>query len=609
MSTPEQAVTAPQLQATLPSLDALSVADGQLYWIEGRPNGDVLVHWRDGRTRDVLPAGIHVASTVHEYGGGAYLAHGNRIWFVRAEDQRIWCAAGDTMRPVTPQPQHGERHADLQVGLSDLLICVRERHGSDPVVNELVSLAGDGSADPQVIAQGWDFYSSPRIKPDGSRLAWLTWNKPLMPWDGAWLWVADLHPDGRLGKPTLVAGGENEAVTQPQWSPDGHLHFLSDRTGWWNLYADQDGHAEAIINIDAELAPAPWEFGYSTYQFLDDRRVATIVQRGSQTWLGVSHRDKRPPEPVPLPYTWIKPYLAIDRGRLAVIGATPTRAPSISLVDPATAAIQQLHARQSLAGSPAEPDAIRFPTRSGSYSHALLHQAASPGSGGSTRLPQPLLVRPHPGPTANMQLRADPWVSFFSSHGFAVLEVDYGGSTGYGRAYRNSLRGNWGVLDVSDCVDAVDFLAAAGRIDPARVAICGSSAGGYTALRAVATTQTFSAAVVRHAVIDPATWRQAAPKFQAHHADLLIAPPTESATYRERSVIQQAGAIRAPVLIIHGEQDTVTPVSEARQLAQALRGRASLITFADEAHGLRRPDHQGQALDAELAHLERALRR
>ncbi len=289
---------------------------------------------------------------------------------------------------------------------------------------------------------------------------------------------------------------------------------------------------------------------------------------------------------------------------MAIVGATPARAPSVVLVDPTTAVIQELTTGEPLPSGAAQPEAIRFGSRSGSYAHALLHSAG----GGAERPQPPLLVRPHPGPTANTQLRADPWVDFFTSQGFAVLDVDYGGSTGYGRSFRNSLRGSWGVLDVSDCVDAVDHLAAAGRIDPARVAICGSSAGGYTALRAVATTQTFSAAAVRHAIINPATWRQTVPKFQSHHADLLIAPPSEPQTYRERSVLHHCDAITAPVLIIHGEQDTVTPVSDARQLAQALGGSAALITFADEAHSLRHPDHARQALTAELAHLRRAFR-
>lgn len=599
---------APSPQPAPPALDALTASNGQLFWVEGRPDGDVLVSWRHGRIRDVLPPGVHASSAVHEYGGGAYVARGHEVWFVRADDQRIWHAAGGALRPVTPLRRHGSaRHADLQVSGSGLLVCVRERHDAD-VVNELVSLPSDGSAEPYVIAQGWDFYSSPRIAPNGSQLAWITWNQPLMPWDGGWLWVADLRPDGLLAEPTLVAGGPDEAVVQPQWSPDGILHYVTDRTGWWNLHKVADGQVTAAISIDAELAVAPWEFGYSTYRFLGNERIATIVQRGARNWLSISHGDDNgSAEPIPLPYTWIKPYLAADRGRLAVIGATPTRAPRVTLVDPVTAASHEIAAGESPSSRVTDAESIRFPTRSGSYSYALLHTAANASSGSSGRVALPLLVRPHPGPTSNAQLRTDAWVSFFTDHGFAVLDVDYAGSTGYGRAFRTALRGNWGVLDVSDCVDAVHHLAAIGWVDPTRVAICGSSAGGYTALRAVATTRTFAAAAVRHAIIDPATWRRTAPKFQAHHADLLIAPPSDHATYQERSVLRHAKAITAPVLIIHGEDDKITSVAEARQLADVLGPYASLITFPDEGHGLRHPSHERQALQAELQHLREAL--
>ncbi|MGH3568361.1 MAG: S9 family peptidase [Pseudonocardia sp.] len=591
------------------SVDGLSVADGAVYWIEGRPHGDVLVRWSAGRSGEVLPPGVHVASAVHEYGGGAYLARSGEVWFVRTEDQRIWRTAAGTLVPVTPQPRQGEhRHADLQISPEGPLICVRERHHAHRVDNELVSVPADGSAEPRVIAQGWDFYSSPRITPNGSRLAWLTWNRPLMPWDGSWLWVADLDGDGVLGPPTLIAGGPDESVTQPQWSPDGILHFLSDRTGWWNLHRHRGGHTEPVIVVDAELGPAPWEFGYVTYQFLDRHRIAVTVQQGFQAWLGVAHNDHRPLARIPLPYTSIKPYLAIDRGRLAIIGATPTHAPSVALIDPSTANTQELTRPRPPTQPSTHPQPIRFPTQDGGQAHAVLHPATPAPSGGYARRTPPLIVRAHPGPTANTHHRPDPWITFFTSHGFTVLDVDYRGSTGYGRAYRNALRGCWGVLDVADCVDAVDHLATAGRIDPTRVAVCGSSAGGYTALRAVATTDTFAAATVRHAIVDPATWRESAPKFQAHHTDLLIAPPSEPEIHQQRSVLHHVPAITAPVLIIHGEQDAVTPVAQARRLASALGARAILITFPDEAHGLRHPDHANHALHAELGHYRRALR-
>ena len=606
---PTSAGTTPEpAMSSVPALDALSIVGRQLYWIEGRAEGDVLVAWAGGVTRDVLPPGVHVRSGVHEYGGGAYLVDERGIWFVRSDDQRIWRAGNGELHPVTPLPEHeAHRHADMQVTPGGSLICVRERHTSDQVDNELVYLPCGEATEPRVLARGWDFYSSPRLDPDAVRLAWITWSNPLMPWDGSWLWVADLDHDGRLGLPTLVAGGADEAVTQPMWSPDGVLHYVTDRTGWWNLERHDRGHRTMVITLAAELAPAPWELGYSTYRFLDDGRIAAIVQEGCRTWLGITRADGgESVDPVPLPYTWIKPYLATGPGRIAVIGATPTRPPCVVLIDPDTAAARELTPTgPPPARSTPRPERISVTTRSGSQVHGLLH-TASPA--GSTTLGQPLLVRPHPGPTANAQLRADSWVEFFTSHGFAVLDVDYSGSTGYGRAFRNSLRGNWGLLDVTDCADAVAGLAATGRIDPRKVAICGSSAGGFTALRALATTDVFAAAAVRHAVIDPEVWRQAAPKFQTHHTDLLIGPPSRPEVYRRRSVLRHADTITAPVLIIHGDQDTITPISHAHQLAHRLGDRASLLSFAGEGHDLRGSDNHSRALHAELRHLRQALR-
>lgn len=606
--TPARAEAVPGTGA-VPSLDALSIVNGRLYWIEGRAQGDVLVEWAGGSPRDVLPPDVHVGSAVHEYGGGAYLAHQRGCWFVRACDQRIWRAGNGELRPVTPLPEHGEyRHADMQLAPGGSLVCVRERHTSDQVDNELVFVPCDGSTEPRVLARGWDFYSSPRPDSDGTRLAWITWSNPLMPWDGSWLWVADLDHDGHLGTPVLVAGGEDEAVTQPVWSPDGVLHYVTDRTGWWNLERHDHGHRVPVITLDAELAPAPWEFGYSSYRFLDDGRIAAVVQDGCQTWLGISRPDSGETlDPVPLPYTWIKPYLATGSGRIAIIGATPTRQPCVAVIDPDTAATRELTPTgRPPARSILRPERIAVTTRSGAKVHGLLHPSAT--SEGSAFGGQPLLVRPHPGPTANAQLRADPWVEFFTGHGFTVLDIDYSGSTGYGRVFRNSLRGSWGLLDVTDCVDVVASLVAAGRTDPTRVAICGSSAGGFTALRAVAITDVFAAAAVRHAVIDPQVWRHAAPKFQAHHADLLIAPPSRPQAYRQRSVLENTDTITAPVLIIHGDQDTITPVFQAHQLAERLGDRAALLTLANEGHGIRHPDNQRQVLHAELRHLQRAMR-
>jgi len=592
-------------ESDLPAVDALTASGGRLYWIEGRRDGDVLVCWSDGRHRDVLPAGMCVASSVHEYGGGAYRVHGGTIWFVHAADQRIWRSDGSAVAPVTSESMDVERrHGDLEVGPDGrLLVCVRERHHGAHVSNELVSMPSDGSGESRVLAAGADFYSAPQLSPDGSQLAWISWDAPLMPWDGCQLWVARLRRDGSVGEPTLVAGGSHESVSQPLWSPDGVLYFLSDRSGWWSLHRDRNGRPETILALDAELGPAPWEFGYASYRFLPDRRIAVTIQRGPRDWLAVVPSYGGSAKPLALPYTSIKPYLAVDGHRLVIVASHTDHTPAVVLVDPDTGCHEQLsHSAPGDCATAYEP--IDFPTRDGAGAHgvwypALLHRADSTA-------PAPLLVRVHPGPTANSRLRLDPWITFFTGHGFAVLDVDYRGSTGYGRVYRNALRGRWGELDVTDCVDAVEHLADIGRIDPNRVAICGSSAGGYTALRALATTSVFAAASVRHAVIDPGTWRRSAPKFQAHHTDLLIGPATDTATYRDRSVFAHAHRITAPVLIVHGERDTVTPPAEAHRLAAVLGDRATLLTFADEAHGLRHPEHVDRVRRAELEHFRRA---
>ncbi|GAA5175477.1 S9 family peptidase [Pseudonocardia eucalypti] len=574
------------------ALDALTAADGRLYWIERRASGDVLVTWHNGRTGSVLPPGIHVASTVHEYGGGAYVVHDRVVWFVHADDQRIWRADGGALTPLTPEVTDGEhRHGDLHLSPDNRrLVCVRERHTGAEVINELVSLPADRPGQPQVIASGADFYSSPAIDSTGTKLAWITWNAPNMPWDGTRLWTADLRPDATIGPTALVGGSADEAISQPRYSPDGVLYFLSDRTGWANLYRHRDGHVEPVIACEAELGPAMWEFGYASYQPLPDQRVAVTAQEGPRTWLALTDSDGALVQ-LPVSYTSFKPYLAIDGHHLAAIGATPTQTPAVAVIDIRTGAHRELTTpiHSPHATPDKSPELIQFPTRDNSHAHAVLHPPTTAARG--------LLVRAHPGPTSNTHLRLDPWVLFFTSHGYAVLDVDYRGSTGYGRTYRNALRHRWGRIDVTDCIHAVTHLTKSGRVDPNRVAICGSSAGAYTALRALATTDIFRAGCVRHAVIDPATWAHTAPKFQAHHATLLTPPQSPD----------RLSPASAPIHLIHGENDTVTPINDVREFA-AQQPHATLITYTDEAHGLRHPAHITHALHAELAHLKRHLK-
>jgi dipeptidyl aminopeptidase/acylaminoacyl peptidase len=548
---------------------------------------------------------VAVASYVHEYGGGAYLATNNALWFVRADDQQIWRTTRAGLRAVTAAPQQGEhRYADLRRCAPGLLVAVRERHDNAAVTNELVMVPVDGSAAPWPVAQGWDFYSFPRPSPDGSTLAWTTWRHPLMPWDGTWLWIAEIREDGRLGTPRHIAGGPEESVFQPEWSPSGVLHFVSDRTGWWDLYScPPDSDIISLVHCEsADLGTAQWEFGYSTYVFLDHDRIALLAYQGGATRLSIWDPHGPDVRAVELPYTSIKPYLAAHAAEVTMIGASPDRMPAVIVADIDSGESRELTATVGVApgGQAPNPEIVDILARDGRQVYATLYRPRPEQSSA----PVPVIVRAHPGPTSNAPLRLDPWVQFFVGHGFAVLDVDYRGSTGHGRVYRNALRGGWGVLDVSDCVDAVEVVGRDGSLDLTRVVISGASAGGYTALRAATNTTKFRAATVRSAIVDPAAWRNAAPKFQSHHADLLLGPIS---TWRDRSLLRPGITAHCPILAFHGDQDTVTPLRQVREFVASLGEQVSLVVYPDEGHGLSRPNNIQHAIYTELAHYRAAL--
>jgi dipeptidyl aminopeptidase/acylaminoacyl peptidase len=599
-------VTGSAAGSDVASVDAVQVAGEHVYWIEGRASGDVLVRSSGSAGgEDVLPPGVSVASYVHEYGGGAYLATGDALWFVRADDQQIWRTTPAGLRPVTVAPQHGEdRYADLRLSASGLLVAVRERHHDGVVTNELVMLPANGSAAPWPVAQGWDFYSFPRPSPDRRALAWTTWRHPLMPWDGTWLWMAEIRNDGTLGAARHIAGGPEESVFQPGWSPGGVLHFVSDRRGWWDLYTClSDADVVSLVHLEsADLGTAQWEFGYSTYGFLDDDRIALLAHQGGATQLNIWDRRRSDVRAVELPYTSIKPYLAVHGRRVTMIGAAPDRMHAVIVADIDSGESRELTAAAGVApGWPApNPEVVDILARDGGRVYATLYRPELQKG----PAPVPVIVRAHPGPTSNAPLRLDPWVQFFAGHGFAVLDVDYRGSTGYGRTYRNALRGQWGVLDVFDCIDTVEAVGQDGSLDLTRVVISGASAGGYTALRAAMNTTKFRAATVRSAIVDPAAWRTAAPKFQSHHADLLLGPIS---SWRDRSSFRPGITACCPILAFHGGQDTVTPLRQVRELVAAVGEQISLVVFPDESHGLSRPENIEHATHAELAHYRAAL--
>jgi dipeptidyl aminopeptidase/acylaminoacyl peptidase len=601
--------------------DAVHTSGEAVYWLETRPSQDgraVVVRWTDDAgAADAVPARFDVGSRVHEYGGGAYLPAGRTLFACNQGDQRLYRIDGqrDSV-PITPEPPTPAslRYADLRpVSSGELLVGVRERHQGEDVVNELVALPVDGSTEPWVVASGHDFYAAPRPSPDGRRLAWLTWDRPCMPWDGADLWVADLGPDGWLGPARHVAGGPAESVVQPEWNAEGILHFVSDRSGWWNLYREHHGQVESLLAMAAEFADAPWELDYSSYAFIADGRIACRYRQHGRDHLGLLDPESGRLAVLSIPYTSLKPYLRAVGDRLAFIGASPTTSSAVATLHVPTGRLDVL-AGAELSLDPtwvSVPQPTQFPTRDGQTAHALYYPPTNPEV---TRPPDarpPLLVQAHPGPTADAKARLDLRTQFFTSRGFAVVDVNYAGSTGYGRGYRERLTGQWGVADVSDCLDAARALVEAGKVDGRRLVISGESAGGFTALCALASDDFFAGGASRFGIADLETFRQQAPKFQAHELDRLVGPyPEAAATYRARSPLHLVDRIARPVLLVHGLEDTVVPPSQAQAMAEALERRGVqhvLVAVPGEGHGFRRPVSIRRGVELELSFYVAAL--
>jgi dipeptidyl aminopeptidase/acylaminoacyl peptidase len=539
----------------------------------------VVVRWTPGSDPvDVLPPPSSARTTVHEYGGGAFAVHGDVVFFSNFADQRLYRDS----HPITPDD--GARYADADVGPDGRrLACVRERHLDGGVVNDLVLVPTDGSSEPTVVAGGHDFYAAPRWSPDGARLAWLAWDHPRMPWDGTVLEV-----DGRG-----IAGGPDESITQPRWSPDGALHWISDRTGWWNLYRE----GEPLAPLEAEFAGPDWVFGQSTYAFLPDGRVVATWSAGGATSLAVLGDD-----PLDLPYTSFSS-IRILGNRIAAIAASPTTAPQVVLLDPLTV-VRSSRPVPVDRGYLSTPRPIEFPTTGGATAHALFYPPANQDCDGPPGERPPLVVTSHGGPTAAASTALELRTQFWTSRGFAVVDVDYRGSTGYGRAYRKQLNGQWGVVDVDDCLAAARHLAAAGEVDVARMAIRGSSASGLTALLAL-THDVFAAGASLYGVVDLAALATDTHKFEARYLDGLVGPwPEAEAIYRDRSPLTVADRLSAPLVIFQGLEDKVVPPAQAEVLVAALR-RAGLpfayLTFAGEAHGFRRAETIQRVVEAELS--------
>jgi dipeptidyl aminopeptidase/acylaminoacyl peptidase len=611
-------ITAAAIAAGEVSLSAPDIVGDDAYWLEGKPlEGGRTVVVRlaaDGTRRELTPSPFYVRTRVHEYGGGAYAIHGSTVFFSNFSDQRLYRQDGDTQpRPITLEPPQKAaiRYADACVS-SDArwLICVRERHetaeGSD-AINELVVLPTDGSGEARVIASGHDFCSSPRISPNGRQLCWLSWDHPRMPWDGTELCVADLSADGIPTNVRCVAGGAEESIFQPEWSPTGELHFVSDRTGWWNLYRLRGGAIEALAPMDAEFGSPQWMFGMASYAFLEDGRTACIMSRNGTDSL-VFVREGQPLETADLPYTAYGRRLRASGNTLVFVAASPTEAAAVVRFDAASGALAVLGRSLEHAPDPAyvsRPRAISFPTESGAATaHAIYYPPTNREYEGPPGELPPLIVESHGGPTAMTTAQLNMETQFWTSRGFGVVDVNYGGSSGYGRAYRARLNGRWGIVDTEDCISATRYLVSQGEADGKRLCIRGGSAGGYTTLCALVFHDNFAAGASYYGVADCEALATDTHKFESRYLDGLIGPyPAARDVYYARSPIHFADRLSCPVILFQGLEDRVVPPSQAEMMVAALRAKGlpvAYLAFAGEQHGFRKAETIQRTLEAEL---------
>jgi dipeptidyl aminopeptidase/acylaminoacyl peptidase len=586
------------------------LAGGAACWLEMRPEeqGRCVIMRGDGDPEDLIPSPFDARTRVHEYGGASYVVAGNRVFFSNFVDQRIYSVplAGEAApTPVTAEGPY--RYADTVLDQArGRLVCVREDHSAperEPV-NALVAIALDGPmGHGRVLVSGADFYAAPRLSPDGRSLAWLSWNHPDMPWDGSELLLADLDAGGIPSPPRRIAGSRGESVMQPSWGPDG-LHFLSDRSGWWNLYRWRGGAVEPVIQRAAEMGEPPWVFGSSSYAFTAGGDIVLSYHEN-----GSGHPARlrgEALEPIETPYTEIA-NLRAEGERLCFLGSSPTELPVIASLDLDTGALKVLRRSSELRLDPAYISIaapIEFPTEGGLTAFGFFYPPKNRDYAGPEGERPPLLVMSHGGPTSATDAALKLPVQYWTSRGFAVLDVNYGGSSGYGRAYRQRLDGRWGIADVDDCVNGALYLARQGLVDGERLAIRGGSAGGYTTLAALAFRDVFKAGASHYGVSDLEALARHTHKFESRYLDRLIGPyPDREDLYRARSPIRSAQSLSCPVIFFQGLEDRVVPPEQAEKMVEALRNKklpVAYLAFPGEQHGFRQSATIKRVLDAEL---------
>jgi dipeptidyl aminopeptidase/acylaminoacyl peptidase len=607
-------ITADLLASTYVALDELRIDVDDVYWNELRANDkgrNVIVQRKpDGTLTDITPPGFSARTRVHEYGGGCYLVQNGTVYFSNYADQRLY-RQDPGREPQALTPPIDMRYADGIIdNQKNRLISIREDHTTKAgqAVNAIVSLDLEKESEGIVLVSGNDFYSTPRLNPDGSRLSWLTWNHPNMPWDGTELWVGHVHSDGSVGHSKKLAGGLEESIYQPEWSPDGILYFSSDRTGWWNLYRWRYNHIESLCPMEAEFGLPQWGFGSRTFVFESpDRIICTYTKNG--LWhlanLELPSRTLNPIET--LINQVLRGNLAVKNGQVLLIGGSASEPSSIVRIDLSSKGTEILHRSREFTVNKeyiSIPNAIEFPTENGLTAFGFFYPPKNPDYEAPEGEKPPLLVVSHGGPTSASPSTLRYEIQYWTSRGIGVVDVNYGGSTGYGRDYRQRLNGQWGIVDVQDCVHATRDLASHGQADGKRLGIRGGSAGGYTTLCALAFTNTFKAGASYYGVSDLELLAKDTHKFESRYLDKLVGPyPERRDVYRARSPIYHVDGISSALIIFQGLEDKVVPPEQSEKIFEAVKAKGLPVTYIAyewEQHGFRRAENIKRSYEAEL---------
>ncbi len=596
------------------------VLDGSdIYWSEQHPNekGRYVIErlMPDGSIAELLPSPFSARTRVHEYGGAAFTVVDGTVYFENDADQRVYrLDDGGAATPLTPDADI--RHADFTFDRAhNRLIAVREDHttGAPEAVNSIGSIPLDGSLRCEVLLGGHDFYATPRVSPDGTQLAWLSWDHPNMPWDGCELWLGDIAADGSIVNQLLIAGGKSESIFQPIWSPDGALFFASDRTGFWNIYRATPKGPQIVLEKPNEFGKPLWVFSISTFGFLDARRILAASFSSGKWGLSIIDVDTGAEKPIDLPSTAIDDLLVHD-GIAVFVAGSPVEPTTLVRFDVDAGKLTKLRSTSSDEfdrGYLSVPGMVDFPTTNGKTAHGFYYPPQNKDFAAPEGELPPLIVQSHGGPTSSTSTALRYQIQYWTSRGFAVLDVDYGGSTNYGREYRSRLNDQWGIVDIDDCVNGAKYLIEEGLVDPDRIVIMGWSASGYTTLSALAFRDFFKAGISFFGIGDLEAMTTDTHKFESRYLDGLIGLyPETIAIYKERSAINHVDNISAPMLILQGLEDKIVPPNQAEMMYEAVKAKGlpvAMVLYEGEQHGFRKAETIRHSQDGSLYFLGRVF--